>query len=319
MSSSTSSFRQEAKVLAIVAAVLLAGEFAVRGLETRLSRDMLHIRSLPDVATRVAGCRDLRVLFVSSSKVRTDIAPAVVKDVMTDLGAKPLEIERVFPDDTSVIEWYYYLKHYFVDAHCEPDILIVCFADTALQDDRAVHPERLGAYGTGADDIPEVFRDDIGDFGQRTEFLLSKVSCAFANRRRIRSRLLDSLIPGYRGGADRLNAAIRSTGAVAADQQYRVMTKLIDLTRKEDMATLLVAMPTQHGYAIDGRLLSALRSRGVPFLDLRQVDGIGDGQFRDSLHLTEEGATVFSKKLATELMSNYPAIFKKTSPRGSHL
>jgi hypothetical protein len=311
MSSSTSNFKQEFKVLAIVAAVLLTNELAVRGLETRLSVDMVHIRSLPQVAARLKYCRDLRVLFVGNSKARSDINPSVMKDTLARLGAPPITIERLHPEATTVMEWYYYFKHYFVDSGCKPDVLVVCFTSFALRDDRLVFPERLGGYSTGAEDTMEVFRDDLHDFGRRTEFLLSKASCAFANRRRIRIRALDTLIPGYRTAAVQLNAMLRFKDVAATAHEYRIMIRFINLASGEGITVLFVAMPMRDDYPVDSGVLSTIQNHGLPYLDLRHVEGIGAEQFEDSLHLNAEGAVVFSRQLATDLMKTYPAIFTR--------
>src|SRR5918997_704782 len=167
MSLSTSSFRSELKVLALVFVVLAACELVVRLREQSLSLDVRHIRQIPDISERLAqgdgggGHQHLlRVLFIGNSMTRHGVEPEIIEREMSAQGTAPLRIERVFPDASALPDWYYAFKRFFDAPQRAPDVLVICFAAGDLQDSLPVHSWRLAQYYTTFSDVPEVFRED---------------------------------------------------------------------------------------------------------------------------------------------------------------
>jgi hypothetical protein len=315
MSSSTSSFRNELRVVAVVLLVLLAGEFFVRAFERSLSLDVTHIRHIPEISRKMTEGRGTRVLFISNSMIRYGVDPGIFEREMEARRLGPLSVGRVFPDATALPDWYYAFKHYFVDTNRLPDVLIVCFAAKDLQDDVPPVPARLAHNYTSASDIPELFSHDLPDFDHRADFLLADVSSAYANRMRVRTRVLDDLIPNYRESAQvmnrtqkamKKNAGVDEAAHSSAAPSYQRLQRLMSLARSHNVRVIFVAMPLREEYALDPQIQRIVEADGMSFFDFRAVDGINQVSFVDEMHLTPGGASVYSEFLARQLAERFP-------------
>ena len=316
MSSSTSSFRNELKVVALIVVALAACELVVRLREQSLSLDVRHIRQIPDIAARLARGDDgqhlLRVLFIGNSMTRYGVEPEIVEREMSAQGVAPLRIERVFPDATALPDWYYAFKRYFDAPTRAPDVLVVCFAANDLQDSQPIHSWRLAQYYTNLGDVPEIFREDIRDFDSRAEFLLSDASAAFANRTRVRERALDLLIPNYRETAQQINRTQQTkAGEKLARTQptYNRLARLGRLAESRGVRVILVAMPERVDYELDPQLQTTAEAAGMTLLDSRAGHGLKPDSYVDEMHLGAGGAAIYSQFLARQLAPTLRGIF----------
>lgn len=311
MSLSTSSFRNELRVVAVVLLVLLAGEFVVRVFEKSLSLDVTHIRQIPEISREMTQNRGTKVLFISNSMLRYGVDPSIFEKEMEAHRLGPLSVGRVFPDATALPDWYYAFKHYFVDTNRLPDVLIVCFAAKDLQDDLPPVPARLAHNYTSASDIPELFSHDLLDFDHRADFLLADVSSAYANRMRVRTRVLDDLIPNYRESAQVMNRTQKSMkksadgDASSSAPSYQRLERLISLARNHNVRVIFVAMPLREEYTLDPQVQRIVEAEGMSFFDFRAVDGINQVSFVDEMHMTPGGASVYSEFLARQLAERF--------------
>lgn len=299
-------------MIALVLVALAACELVVRLREQSLSLDVRHIRQIPDISARLAGGEGLRVLFIGNSMTRYGVEPEIVEREMSAHGVAPLRIERVFPDASALPDWYYAFKRYFDAPQRAPDVLVVCFAATDLQDSQPIHSWRLAQYYTTLADLPELFREDIRDFDARAEFLLSDASAAFANRTRVRERALDILIPGYRETAQQINRTQQTqTGEKLARTQptYRRLARLGQLAESRGVRVILVAMPERVDYELDPGLQAAVEAARMTFLDSRAGHGLEPDSYVDEMHLGEGGARIYSEFLARQLAPKLQGIF----------
>ena len=302
MSSSTSSFRTELRVLAVVLFVLLAAEVAVRFGERSLSRDVQHIQQIPAISQSLAASKDQKILFLGNSLVRTGVDPQIIEQELKAKGVAPVHIERVFPDSTSLPDWYRVFKHYFVNQSSLPQVLVLCFSDIALQDTSGIDPTRLGRYYSSATEVPEIFHQDIHDFESRSEFVLAATSYAFANRMRVRTRALDLIVPAYRTSAQRINDDMKQKApAVTRPKTYERLARLLELARQEGVQVVVVAMPQPVQYSLDPEITRVVDQAGMTLLDCRSVNGINAQSFLDEMHLADAGAIVYSHFLGKVL------------------
>jgi hypothetical protein len=221
----------------------------------------------------------------------------------------PLRVGRVFPDATALPDWYYAFKHYFVDTNRLPDVLIVCFAAKDLEDDHPLEPARLAHHYTATRDIPELFSQDLHDFEGRAEFLISDLFSSYANRTRVRTRVLDNLIPYYRESVQDMNRTLRATkksDTGAAAPTYERLERLMTLAHKHNVRVIFVAMPLREEYKLDPQIQRTVEAAGMSFFDFRSVDGIDSVSFIDEMHLTSGGAAVYSHFLARQLAERFP-------------
>lgn len=300
--------------------VLAGGELFVRLRESALSLDVQHIRRIPSIAENLTRGEGGRVLFLGNSMTRNGVdVPIVEQELRAEGLTAPLRVERVYPDASGLAEWYYAFNHFFVEAGRLPDALIIGFAANDLSDNRPPQPARLAQYYTGARDVPEVFANDVRDFEARAEFLLSGASASFANRTRMRERALDLVIPHYRRSAQEINRAQQALknkgGAPAAVAlTYRRLERLGQLAAGRGVRVILVAMPQREPYQLDPQLQPAVERAGMTLIDARGAPGLGGESFEDEMHLTPDGAAVYSRHLARQLAPSLRDVFARPRP-----
>lgn len=298
--------------------VLLGCEAVVRTREQALSLDLKHIGQIPSISQNMTEGEGLRVLFIGNSMTRYGVDTNTFERELQAQGVGPLRVEKVFPDATGLPDWYYAFKHYFVDAGHLPNVLIVGFAAKDLQDDYAVEPTRLARYYSSTRDIPEIFSQDVRDFDGRVGFLLSSLSSSYANRTRVRSRVLDALVPYYRDTAQQLNRDMNTAqarSAASTTHTYKRLERLIQLAGAKGVRVIFVAMPLREAYTLDPSVRSIVEAGGMTFVDCRQVAGLGRESYVDEMHLKPEGAAVYSQFLARQLAGG----FQWTSQKEQHL
>lgn len=315
MSLSTSSFKNELKVVALIALCLLACELVIRAREDSLSLDLKHIRQLPQIAKGLSEGQGTKILFLGNSLTRNGVDVGVLDDELKSRGVAPFHIERAFPDGTSIADWQYVLKNQFVDAQRLPNVLIICFATALLQDNQRPQLTQMAHYYAGRADVPQILRNDIKDFDDQVSFMIAYFSSSYANRQRVEKRVLDAVIPHYRESAQRVNDAMLAANAatatkaapqIKAEKTYERLKGLIAMARHNDVRVLFVAMPQREPYGIDPKLIETINSNGAQLIDCRIVPGLDSTNFLDPLHLNPAGAVVFTNYLAPRLADALP-------------
>lgn len=310
MSSSTSNFRTELKVLCVVALLLAVCELGVRRLEKLTSRDL----KVPTIAWRLAEGEGVRVLVLGNSLVREGLRLHLFRQELSEQSVENVRVEFVSSVNTLVGDWYYVFKHHFVDAKLRPDVLVVCFALNHLQD-APIQRTLIARYHSGATDIPQIFVDDVRDFDNRVGFLLSAVFASYANRSNVTRRFLRAFVPHYTESAQRINKALLAGPRAHREEvqpTYQRLEKLIRMAESHGVRVILVAMPVGSSYEIDARVESLAKDAGTLFIDTRVVPGLGDDGYIDGMHMNNSGAAIYSRFLAHQL-----AQYLKTSEGGS--
>jgi hypothetical protein len=301
MSSFTSNFRSEGRVLVTVAVVLAIGEAVLRLGGQRLSADVQHIRSIPARADRLAHADGLRILFLGNSLTREGVRLDVVQEHFD--CTPPVALERVFPDDTTILDWYYLFRNDFGGERA-PKVLVLSYARGQLTDATGIHAERIAGSFGGWSNAREMLRLDLDDLGDRIDYLLASTFRLFSERERVRDRVLATATPDYRSTAQRLNdseRAGRASGTARPAEAFSRLRRLLELCRDRRVRVVVVAMPVPGGYGIDPRLPGLLRDGGADFLDMRSTEGLNASDYADGYHLAPRGAETYSAALATHL------------------
>ena len=299
MYSSISSFRTEAKVLGMVLLVLAVCELGVRVFEKRLVIDA----KTPALSKRLAEAQGQRVLVLGNSLVRDNVNTDILEAEMKEQGGGPIHIERIYLMNTIINDWYYAFKHHFVDPGRLPDVLVVCFSNNHLQDS-SIQRSLVARYHSSARDLPQIFSEDVRDFDGRIEFLLSGYLASFTHRTGVERRVLDLTIPHYRESALRINRALTAAANKRrGDFQptYRRLEDLIRLPESHGVRVIVVAVPVESPYPIDPQIMSTLETAGVTFIDSRLVEGLSKESYVDGMHMTSDGAALYSRFLARQL------------------
>ena len=300
------SSRTELKVVASVVLVLIAVECGLRAVEEKISLDVQHIRAIPAITQAVMSGPEPRLLFLGNSMTRDGIDEEAFRGELDREGIGPVTTGRMFPDNTQIGEWYYAFKKQCIHADRIPNFLVISCPTDQLTDLAHFSVYKLGSTWTRYHDVFEVFGNEVTNFGDRSEFLIAMHSSAFANRRRVGSRLLDAVVPNYRMAARQINEVLRKSKRQAATQArieitYHRLERLIDLARSHDVQVAIAAVALPKYYEIDPGLTALLASHGVPLLDCRRVPGLNATLFKDALHMKPEGAEIYSRYLAAKV------------------
>lgn len=300
MYSSISSFRTEAKVIAMVLVLMAVCELGVRVFEKRLAVDA----KTPALSKRLAEAEGQRVLVFGNSLVRDNVNPDILAAGMKEQGVAPMHIERIYLMNTIINDWYYAFKHHFVDPGRLPDVLVVCFSNNHLQDS-SIQRSLVARYHSSFRDLPQIFSEDVRDFDGRIEFLFSGYSASYTHRTGVERRVLDLTIPHYRESALRINraltAAVKMRRGNYLQPTHHRLERLIHLAESHGVRVILVAVPVESPYPIDPQIMNTVETAGVTFIDTRVVEGLSKESYADGMHMNSDGATHYSRFLARQL------------------
>src|SRR5687768_16700153 len=202
-------FRDELKVLLVVAACVLLVECAMRLWGPSLSGELRDFAALDRRAKNLAAHDGPRVLILGNSLTAGGLEHPELEEALSRIVPGELAIEQVTLNASQYREWHYLFQHFFVENGACPDYLVLNFnAHRNLDDEnRLLTVPRLASY-TRWQDTPALFRDDILSFEDRFEFLQSRLFASFASRSRVRKAVHLAMIPGYSDGAERVSAAL---------------------------------------------------------------------------------------------------------------
>ena len=297
MSLFTSSFRTELKVLAMILVMLACIEAGTRVFERRIAVGV----HTPEAAKKLIQGDGTRVLIMGNSLVRDGINALAVEQVMNAKRDAVVHVERYYLVSSTMSDWYYIFKNSFITAGRKPDVLVLCFALSHLQDGPITRPE-VAYYYSSVSDLSDIFANQIRDFDGRTEFLLSKVSLSFAERRALERRAMDVTIPHYRLSANVINETLKAKAPpnrFAAT--YIDFQRLLVLAKRSNVPVIVVAMPGTKSYEIPSIVQDMQRSGEISVIDDRSVPELNGVAFTDDFHLSSSGMAEFSRYLADQL------------------
>ncbi len=308
MNLSTSSSRGDYRAILLALATLLAVEGAVRFLEPSLSADVRNIEQIPQELGELASAPGEHMLFLGNSLTREGVDMKVLRP---ELAARQVDLQKlnfgfVYPDSADILDWFYVYRHNVNEAN-RPDVLLLSFAKDGLADE--VRPDaesvrRLARHHTTLADTPYVFAHDLTRLSERGDFLVSKLFVSFAHRERVRTRALDEVIPNYRETQRALSQTdTPATATIAPPPEYTYdrLERFLKLVDTEAVEVIFVAMPVREPYTLDPKLGPLIESSGARLLDLESVPRLTPAHYRDGLHLTPDGAKVYSEVLGRKL------------------
>ena len=266
MSSSTSSFKTELKVLACVGLVLLSVELVFRLAGHHLSGDLKKVRDLPAQAERMANGDGVKALMLGNSLIITGFDRKDFSDELRRQGVDPFTLSVVAFHNSDTTEWYRLFRHNFVEADSIPDAVIVSTRLEHYWDEPAAHVDRIALY-TPISSSLDIMREDNLTAEDRMTLLQSQLFTSFARRNGTRFQVLDTLIPHYEEQTEWVHDQIYR-GPVGAegrvDRGFSRIERLLRLAADYGVQAILVLMPTQRPMAVPDELARRLR----PILEL---------------------------------------------------
>jgi len=296
---------REQYVIAMVLLAFLLLELLFRFGGDRLSKDIAHLQSFPEIAAEVAAMNPedgTRVLFLGNSLTRYGVDPQVYTQACGLLFEEQVQAVKLNPDNTALADWFYAYRTYFSRPGIRPDVIVIGFEGGHLRDAPSRHPARLAQYYTTYADWADLRHHDVTGFEEMANFELSRYSAAFGNRDRIQRKVLDNVIPDYREGMDELNARMveQSETELVAETgpDYLRLLEFIAQAERDGVQVILAAMPVPQAYEFDAGLLEVVASTSAELVDCREVPGMTEDMFFDGLHMDERGQQLYSTTLA---------------------
>ncbi|HEY1084089.1 MAG TPA: hypothetical protein VGE29_17630 [Prosthecobacter sp.] len=303
----------EARVLWFLVLLLGGLEVGARLFEVHLSKDVKHIRSLPDVAAELKAAADsrLKVLIVGNSLSREGLDAEMLKQGLAARTGREVELAAMYPDGSNISQWYYGYRRYFDQTGAKPHLVIIGTSRPHLLDAPA-EPDRLAAFYTSLQDMPQLLSEQSGDVEAISKAVLARGSMLFAHRGRVQPLVFYNLVPGYTETtqtlAVRREAGTPEQGGEAASvekqapaESVRCLSDLLGTFQKEGVKAMLVAIPMPQPYALPESVLTEANKAAVPVLSGGAAMHLEPRYFPDGYHLNAAGAAMFTRRLLEEI------------------
>jgi hypothetical protein len=291
-----------------VLAALVVAELLLRVFGSALSGDVEHLRQVDDVVEQVARAPGTSVLFWGNSLIAAGVDLDRLRDTVSARVGGSVAAGMVRPDGTTPLEWHYLFRKIVLSRGLDVDVLVLGFGPGHLIDRPASESlDRLAAHYVGWSDVPELFGSDVTGIEPRSSFVLSRLSATHSLRERIRDRVLDALVPGYRGLArDLLTRPSPGAGGVepppgGAGRTYRNLELFLEDATSTGALVIGVPMPAPREWSVEPAEAAAFARVGAPVLDVRGDVELGPERFYDGEHLDEVGRDRFTATLAPRL------------------
>jgi hypothetical protein len=301
--------KNESRVFVALLIILLFVEMGIRIFETRLSGNINHIFSIPEIARQIDHFdKGPAVVFMGNSLTNNAIDSGLLDELLRNQLANPIQTSKVTPDGTALSDWYCIYHNQLMPLRRPPSHIVIGFAWAQLSDQYPINPTRLGGFFCKASDVGSLSETGLTRHQQFLRFLAGAASHVYVNREAIRNRILDALIPDYQLITQQLNEAdaARDTGSSTAEKKYsyQLLQALLQSINRTGSQVILIAMPVVNNYELDEQLIKISAQLQVPLLDMRHVDGLTDTMFEDTIHLNSSGRSKFSKYI-TEMIAPY--------------
>ncbi len=295
-------------MLLAVAAFLCLLEVGARFAAPYLDRDRGHIHDFPRIAEELNQGEHPQILFLGNSLTLHGLDKEIVKTELIELGINQPTIDWTVPVGTDVTDWIYIFEQYFEEENEIPDVIIVGFVRHHARDHKPTKRlRRLGRHFLSFADIKECFEYDVLTFEDRAEVLLSNMSSVYGDQPNYRETVLGELLPGFWGAEKRFNHSMEqrqeamSQGKDAPQPTFTRISRLAQKFKKSGCQGIFVAMPLPEPWDTDPEVEAAVKSKGMAYVDARNLEGLTAEDFPDGYHMGERAKELYSHFIAKEI------------------
>jgi len=293
-------------------AVVAIFEITARFVGSDLNWDRAHIYKIPEISRRLNDTDSESVLFMGNSLTLHGVETDDVIDELKTRGISDVVVDRVIPVGTDVTDWIYIYRTFFSNVDQCPDVVVVGFVRHHMQDLKPPKRlRRLGRHFLSFANEMEIFSEDIQDFDDRAEVVLSQISACFGDQPLYNEGALYSLLPHYSYGEKRINhllnkvheriALRRLDGADPPPPTFRRVERLAKIFKDSGTHAIFVAMPLPEHWEMDPEVEKLVRDSGMTFIDARKVEGIETEDFPDGYHMGDRARGIFSRFIAGKI------------------
>lgn len=288
----------ELRVLFTLLLALLGLEVAARVFETRLSKDVAHLRSLPAEAARLreAPADRFKVLILGNSLAREGLdRQRLQRGLETKLG-RPVVLAAMHPDGSRIEEWQYGYRRYFEQTGARPDLILLCTGRAHLLDGLR-DLDAVAAFHVSWRDLPGFVLEQQLGVDAICQVAAARASRLFAHRRRVQPLLFYHWMPRYEPTVNLIQAAGQGAArrSVAVEESMRAFLGLLETCRSAGTRVVLLPVPLPEPYELPAVVTAAAQAGGA--LLLGPPPGLPKRHFPDGYHLNAEGAAVWTAAL----------------------
>ncbi len=296
----------ELRVVMALLLALLGLEVAARVFESRLSKDVAHLRSLPAEAERLrnAPAESLKVLILGNSLIREGLDREMLRRGLEAKAGRPVELAVMTPDASRIEEWLYGYRRHFDQAGVRPDLILLGTGRSHLLDGLA-DLDALAAFHVSWRDLPAFVRDQKLGVGEVCQAAAARVSRLFAHRRRVQPLLFYHAMPRYEATVNLLQASAQQTARnTTARESTRAFAALMDTCRVSGTRVVLLPVPLPEAYKLPAAVIAAAAAPGC--MVLGPPPRLPAERFPDGYHLGEEGARIWTRMIMERV--DWPAV-----------
>lgn len=288
----------ELRVLITLLLALLGLEAASRIFETRLSKDVAHLRSLPMEAARLreAPMDRLRVLILGNSLARAGLdRQKLTLGLEAKLG-RPVVLAAMHPDGSRIEEWQSGYRRYFEQTGSRPDLVLLCTGRAHLLDGLR-DLDSVAAFQVSWKDLPDFVREQQLGFEAICQVAAARTFTIFAHRRRVQPLLFYHWMPRYESTVNLIQAAGRSEARrpTAQAESARAFLSLLQTCRSTGTCVALLPVPLPETYVLPATVIEAAQAGGA--IVVGPPPGLPKRHFPDGYHLDSAGAAVWTATL----------------------
>lgn len=288
----------ELRVSIALLLALLGLEAAARLFETRLSKDVAHLRSLPAEAARLrdAPSDSCKVLILGNSLAREGLdRERLTRGLEARLG-RPVVLAAMHPDGSRIEEWQYGYRRYFEQTGARPDLVLLCTGRAHLLDGLR-DLDAVAAFHVSWRDLPGFVREQKLGVDGLCQVIAARTSALFAHRRRVQPLLFYHWMPRYEQTVNLIQAAGQGTArrSAATEEGARAFLGLLQTCRTAGTRVALLPVPLPEPYELPAGVVEAAQLGGA--FTLGPPPRLPARHFPDGYHLDAEGAALWTAAL----------------------
>lgn len=292
--------KKSIRILATLLGFLLILEAALSVLNPLLSLDVRHFLELDSMVEKLSASEQDQVVFVGNSLTRHGVELSLL-----EAGFPKQGVTLIYPDDTTVTEWYWIFRSKLAAVDSRVTQLIMIFAPGQLSD-RVLQNENIVrlAMLTPTEQLGDLISYEALDFAQSVDLILSHFSHLHASREKVKRRLMD-LLPHYRLASREINLHMQRAAKGKGEETepgYRHLQGLLQQRRLPGLQIVLIAAPLPGKPIIKAPLRRVIeQAPQAVLIDGNQIADITADDFLDGFHLNRQGAEKFTHHVVQAL------------------
>jgi hypothetical protein len=299
-------FRQELKVLAILALFLLGLEIFASRIAPHLDRDRNHINQFDNILASLPENESGAILGNSLLMHGLD------EDLLESQCELPLI--HITPVNTNVLDWEHLYQRYFHPAKKKPDHLFLGFVAHHVNDSEPIKLRRLTRHFATRESLPSLWQNEDFNFHQRTQSILAHFIALIGDQPAHRERILDYFIDWYRLGLRTNQDFVSREPPPPATHSFQRFSRFIDHCQRDGIQVWLIPMPQPEFWEMDPDFIKLIEIEKLKLIDARNIPEMTPDDFSDGYHLGETGAEKFTLWLSQQI--NQALLPKNESRQG---